>query len=340
MTARLKIGSFLGLMIAAAVGAAALALSLPHDPYVRYQSFRGTMFDRLSWVYERLAEDPTPIDILVVGSSRSARGVNAAALEAELAARGLDLHVANVSIPASGFDSRLTLIREAVEHHEPRLVIWGLVEAFPRDGHQVFADLARPGEVAASPWLINRTLPENLARLPYRQLEYWLATSVPDAFGYQRGYDPARYIGPTPDLRDFNDRDPAEEAALVASPDHAETLAAESRMRAREIRPPILPERLAGLEFGVSRSYVAEAADLGAAEGFRLAFLFLPFYQGWDAPLEADWLSQFGPVWTAGFLKEDAANYVDAAHASDAGQALITPWLADQIVPLMTEASQ
>ena len=70
-----------------------------------------------------------------------------------LAERGMeDIGIANVSIPASGFDWRLTVIREALRHHpEVKLVIWELVERFPRDGHQAFAELGTAGEVLRSP---------------------------------------------------------------------------------------------------------------------------------------------------------------------------------------------
>lgn len=109
---RLSLGGFLGLTGVVFVAAYLVTMLLPHDPYIRYQSFKDTIFDRLGWVYERLVFDPTPIDVLVVGSSRSARGANATLLEEALAARGRDLHVANISEPAAGMDIRLTKIRD------------------------------------------------------------------------------------------------------------------------------------------------------------------------------------------------------------------------------------
>lgn len=328
-TRYLSAGQYLGAVAAVFVALYAATLALPQDPYIRYQSFKGTIFDRLAWVYERLVYDPTPIDVLVVGSSRTARGANMAELETALAARGLDLHVANVSIPASGFDWRLSVIREALRHHpEIKLVIWELVEVFPRDGHQAFGDLASAREILASPWLVNRTLPENLAALPYRQIELALATWLPDAFGYHRGFDPAGYAGPTPDtpapLSEAERRD-------LQGLDHAGTVAKDTATRRGEITWPVLPKPLDRLEFGVSRHYVGDLAALSEQHGFDIAFLFLPFYDGYPDALEADWVSQRGAYWSADFLMQDPANYVDAAHASRIGIEKITPWLADRI---------
>jgi hypothetical protein len=327
--------AFLGVVAAVFLAAFAGTLALPHDPQLRYQSFNGTIFDRLGWVWDRIAHDDTPIDVIVVGSSRSARGVNAAAVEAALADLGRPgLHVANISEPAAGMDIRLTKLRDAFAHHpEIRLVVLGVVEALPRDGHQAFGDLADAGEILTAPWILNRNQPANLAALPYRQLELAVAGLVPEAFGYRAGFDPAAYPGPTPDHRDFNDGDwAAREAAQRARPvDHATALAVESNQRRREITPPVLPDALAWAEFGVSRHYLRAIVDLAAEHGAKVAFLFLPFYDGYDAPVDAAWLDRLGPLWNARFLKNDPANYFDAAHASGAGIALVTPWLAAQI---------
>lgn len=327
-------GRFLGVVGAVFAAAFAATLALPHDPYIRYQAFQGTIYDRLAWVYERLAFDPTPIDVLFVGSSRTARGANAALIQDALDGRGRPgIHVANISEPAAGLDIRLTKLREAFRHHpEIRLVVFGITEALPRDGHQAFGDLATPGEVLAAPWLINRTLPANLAALPYRQMELALATALPEAFGYRAGFDPGAYLGPAPDHRVFNDPDagppPVAERPPLA---HALALAEESALRRTEIRPPVLPESLAWLEFGVSRSYLDRIVRLVRAEGAEIVFLFLPFYDGYAEPLDRAWLETIAPVWTPGFLRDDPALYYDAAHASEAGIDRLSVWLADRI---------
>lgn len=330
----LSAAQYLGVVAAVFIAFFVATIFLPHNPYIRYQSFKGTIFERLGWAYERLVYDPTPIDVLIVGSSRTARGANMAYLEAALAERGQPLHVANISIPASGFDWRLTVIREALKHHpEIKLVIWELVEVFPRDGHQAFGDLATTRQILAAPWLINRTLPQNLAALPYRQLELALASRMPEVFGYRQGFDPARYAGTTPDHRVFNDPNwtPGDEAAQLGNLDHAQAVAKESKQRRHEITWPVLPAALGGMEFGVSRHYVDELVALSKQQDFDLAFLFLPFYEGYPDALEADWVTERGAYWSAGFLMQDPANYIDAAHPSQIGIEKITPWLAGHI---------
>jgi len=329
-------GGVLGTVAAVFAACCALATALPHDPYIRYQSFDDTIFDRLGWIYDRLHHDATPIDVLFIGSSRTARGANAAAIENALADLGRPgLHVANISLPASGLDIRLTKLREALRAHpEIRLVVLGMVEALPRDGHQAFGDLATAGEVLGAPWIVNRRLPGNLAALPYRQMELALASRLPAAFGYRTAFDPAAYIGPTPDHRRFN-RPGWGEITQESPPDtsaaHADAMTRESRMRRRQITPPVLPAALSDIEFGVSRSYLHRIARLLEDEGIEMAFVFLPFYGGYAEPLDADWLAGLAPVWSASFLTDDPVNYSDAAHASGQGIGRLAPWFAQQI---------
>ena len=280
--------------------------------------------------------------MLIVGSSRTARGANMAEIEKALAASGQDLHVVNISIPASGFDWRLTAIREALEHHpEIRLVIWELVEVFPREGHQAFGDLATPGQIFAAPWLVNTTLPKNLAALPYRQIELALASRLPEVFGYRTHFDPAQYAGTTPDHRLFNEPNwtLAAETRQLGSLDHALSVARDSAQRRTEITWPVMPAAFAGIEFGVSRHYVDELAQLANQRHFDVAFLFLPFYDGYADALEADWVSERGAYWSAAFLMQDPANYIDAAHPSQTGIEKISPWLADRIVGALAPAA-
>lgn len=337
MHKKLKLVTFFLVICLTVVVAAVVSVSLPHSHYIRYQSFHGTIFSRLSWVYDRLVHDETPIDVLLIGSSRTARGIDAAGLQSALDDRGFNVNVANLSLPASGFDQRMTVIRDATKHHDVKLVVWGITEVFPRDGHQIFADFGSVEEILSSPWLINRNLPVSLARLPYRQIKNALANVVPEAFGYRSTFDPNNYLGLHPDLRLFNDPSWNREKELgrIVTEAHKQSLAKESKLRKRNIRPPILPDALRWAEFGVSRNYVRELVELAEVKGFSLAFVHLPFYKGHPVPLEDAWLAQFGPVWKAQFLMDDPINYIDAGHPSEHARPMIVSWMADNITEIL-----
>ena len=307
---------------------------LPHDPYIRYQTMQGTIFERATWMYERLHFDPAPVDIVLVGSSRTARGIDPGGLEAALAAKALPRHVVNLSLAASGYDLQLTLAREALETREVKLLVVSLVEQFPRDGHQAFADLANAGDIVASPWLVNRNFVPNLLRLPIRQLQLLLKSRMPEAFGLHADFDPEAYRLATADPRfaPLTEAAPKKTAAQIAA------LEAESAFRHHDLTLPVLPASLSWVEFGMTRSYIRQLAALAKAEGAKLVFLYLPFYKGYQRPFEQQWLEQYAPVLSADFLLSDPANYNDVAHASRQGTALLTNWLADELAPILEAA--
>src|SRR5271156_134290 len=92
--------------ILAAVGVA-LALSaavclLPENDYQRWQLVDGTIYGQLRWIYERIHFDPKPIDIAILGSSRTQLGLSAATVERELALRGKPANVVNFSLVGEG----------------------------------------------------------------------------------------------------------------------------------------------------------------------------------------------------------------------------------------------
>ncbi len=306
---------------------------LPHDPYIRYQAMKGTIFERAKWIYERTHFDETPIDILFIGSSRTARGVITPALEQQFDAYDHPKHIANFSLPASGLDIRYAIARDVLTKRDVDMVVISLVEQFPRDGHQAFADLATASEILSSPWVVNRRLPANLARLPIRQIQLAAASAIPDAFGYQVGFDPETYVGTSVDPRVFNPGDPNQ----IKSEADIASLEEESAYRRRVLTRPILPESLADIEFGIPRSYIRRIAALADKTDTELVFLYLPFYGGFERPFEQDWLEQFGPVLSADFLRLNPENYNDVAHLSDTGAQKVTPWLTDQLIPLLEQ---
>ena len=324
---RLSLRLFLTVVFATVVAAYALTVALPHNPYIRYQQFKDTIFERLAWIYERVHFDPTPIDIAFIGSSRTEAGVASPLLEKYLSEGGRELKVVNLSIPSSGMDIRYAEARELLQAKQVKLLVIAVVEAFPRDGHQAYGDLETAGEIFKSPLIVNRNLPKTLARLPVRQIDLFVKSIFPQAFSLKGDFDGQ------PSAEDPAYERP--ETSDLSPEEHAKALAEETARRKREIRWPILPENFRWVEYGVSRTYIERIAELAKDNGTELAFLFLPFYNGYDAPLEMDWLQEFGPVWIADFIKDNPENYRDAAHVKSVVTDSVARWLAGKIDQLL-----
>lgn len=329
----LSLGRYLTLLGVTVLATCAVAIALPHSGYIRYQAMSGTIFERVIWGYERIHFDDAPVDIAFIGSSRTARGAISTDLEARLAERGIEKRIANFSIPAAGFDIRLVLAQELLSEKSPDILLISVVEQFPRLGHQAFGELATAGEMLRAPWIVNATLPENLARLPLRQMELALASWAPEAFGHRGEFDPDAYAGTSIDPRVFNPgkgRPPKTDEEIAA-------LEKDSEFRRRSITRPILPDGLGWVEFGFPRTYLRRISELAEAKGVQLVFLHLPFYGGYPEPFERAWLEQYGPVLAADFLREEPLYYNDVAHASTIGSELLTDWLVGELATLLEQ---
>ncbi|MFQ3594642.1 MAG: hypothetical protein SNJ63_00830 [Sphingomonadaceae bacterium] len=330
----LSLGRFAGLALLALLLGYVAAISLPHDPWIRYQAFQGTIFERLRWFYERIHYDETPVDVVILGASRENAAFAPPLVDAALKARGVDANFANLSLAAVGMDIRLTVLDELLKAKKPKLVLVSVTEQLPRDGHQAFGELATTGEILTSPLLINRNLPENVLRLPFRQIMLSVKTAVPQTFGLDPGFVPERYAGTLPRLTPVEihgGRLPRSYLLSLPPDAHRDLIAREAARRKRQLTRPILPDALADAEFGVSRVSLERIIARARAHGADVAFLFLPFYDGLERPLDAEWLEARAPLWTTNHYMYDAGNFSDAGHVRDVAKPGMADWLAGRI---------
>lgn len=338
----LPVRASLALIFAGFFGLCAAAIALPHDPYIRWQSLNDTIFWRMGYFYERLHFDRAPVDVVVIGSSRSQFGIDASLVEDALRARGRDLRVLNMSVVASGMDFRVAQAREVFRARPNlRLLIVPVVEALPRDGHQAFGAVASLDDIVRSPLLINRNLPATWASLPMRQMTLFAATQAPEVFGYKGSFDSARYRGTVFGRKGSpNGPAPTPEHPLGTAA-HRADLDSETVMRSREVTLPILPPALADVEFGLSRESVRQISELAQRHGTRLVFLFQPYYKGLRQPAELYWLRRYGPVWSYLAHMDDPDYFRDAGHPSEKALPELNYWFAGQIAnTLPPSASQ
>lgn len=96
---------------------------LPHDPYIRYQQLAKTIQFPAVWGYERIAFDPTPVDVAIVGNSRLQASVSAPQLSQELTQKlGRPVNVANFSMPQEGRNAHYVIVRNLLEQDRKSVV--------------------------------------------------------------------------------------------------------------------------------------------------------------------------------------------------------------------------
>lgn len=324
-------------ILAVVVACGVVVVALPDNAYQRWQLLDGTIYDRARWIYERCWFDRTPIDIVLIGSSRLAAGVSAPRLSARMQADALPAHVVNFSLPESGRNLNWMIVKDLFKTKQPKLLILGLTEKPSRFGHPAFKTIAAPGDILFPGYLTDLNYFSDLIYLPFRQLRLFAASWLPDSLGLAERFDPARYGGESlettgsivlPDGRLKNGETPASAAELARG---VQKFVGGSH-------PALLPEPLADLEFGDERHYVRAIAALAREHGAKIAFLYVPYYGGPERLEDVQGLAfyrQFGPVLNAGFLSSHADWYADYGHVTRSGAERLTDWLAARMAALL-----
>lgn len=331
-----KVWAIIGMALLAAAAAAAL----PDDPYMRFSTLDATIQNRVRWIYERIHFDPAPIDVVVIGPSRSGAAVSSPRLEADLAASGHPLRTVNFSLPENGRDLNWVILQEVFKTKHPRLIVIGVIEKPSRFGHPAYKYLAPAGDVIDPAYFGNLNYLTNLIYLPYRQLRLALARLDPGLFALPTHFDPATYRGSNDETTTtFR----AGDGTLVQRDRRVgkRELEASVARYERGVRPPLLGERWRDVEFGDERAYVTRMVRLAQDHGARVAFLFLPYYTGPAAIQERQFYERQRPLLDASFVAQHDEWFSDVAHLNHAGALALTDWLAPQVAmlagPIATE---
>jgi hypothetical protein len=325
-------------VLALAVGMAAASAAIPDNPYQRWQLLRGTIYDNVRWIYERCRYDPTPIDIAVVGSSRAKQGVNAPRLQAALAARGLDLHVVNFSILSPGRGADYAVIREMLAHKHPRLLILGVQEEPDRNEHDTYRYLSSASDVATPQIWRRLSYVSDLGFVPFRQLRLLYARLFPAENLMPARFAPAGYAGASVDTTGGKiDEGAAEIDAEAAAPEPALD-AGSARFTAKMDRKRARTARFRAALNRDDRAYLQAIVDMAGRNGAKVAFLFIPYFDGPEQPDTPGLYEGLGPLWSAESVSSDPALWADFNHLDRSGGEHVTDWLAGRIAAALKPA--
>jgi hypothetical protein len=316
-------------LLGIALGLAVVACLLPERPYERWQLLDGTIHGRARWIYERVHFDPRPIDVMVVGPSRTARGVDPLQLQALLSRPGRPVRVVNFALPENGRNINDAIVEEALKEKTPKLIVIGVIEKPSRFGHSAYKYVAPRSLVVDPGYLANANYPSDLVYLPFRQMKLALAYVAPQAAGLTDHFDPAQYDPDPPNPSTVVKPDGSvEDWTQPASP---QELHRGITKLERGMHPPILPASLADVEFGDEHHYLRRIVAAAQKKGVKVAFLSIPYCTGTSDVQEERFYRQYGPVWNAGFLSSRTELYADYAHLTVAGAKIMTAWLAPYV---------
>ena len=328
------------MLVLAALAYAIASAFLPFSPRIAWQAAAGTDMFHARWIWERLHDDPAPIDVAVLGSSRLEAGISPQVLSARLSARiGRPVRVANLAIVMPGRDFAFETVKQLyATHPEVRLIVLS-DDGFVVNSHPLFREVADPGDLIAAPVVVNTKYFANLAYLPYRNLLNVAKQAFPLSFGVAPTFDRSAYLGTDLDrTRGYrvasgkwvngDQARPVPELIALA----AQGIAAQRAGKRRFSHVP--PE----MSEAIDRAYVARIAALARAHGTRIAFLKLPFFGPLQPIGDPDPYRAIGPDFSLPALADQPALFQNGAHLNRAGAVRASQMAGDMLAPLVAQA--
>jgi hypothetical protein len=323
--------SILGTALALAIA----ATFIPDSAYLRFQLVKDTQYTEAQWIYERIHFDSRPIDVVVIGPSRTWFGVIPARMEEDFGSRGWSMSVVNFSLLGPGRNLNYVIVKELFEaKRQPKVLVIGITDRPARVfGHPAFRFVADASDVAQAAFPSNLNYLANLGYLPFRQLKLTAMALFPEAFDVSPRFDPASYPGSNYDsalsfrMPDGHliDRDRVmPRVPLLKDAEHI-----------RNSRPQLLPTSWADLEFGDENFYIRKIVALARASGVKIAFLSIPYFTGPGNTPEDAFYAQYAPIFNADFVSDKDQLFWDYEHLNTAGATLVSDWLADHVAPLL-----
>jgi hypothetical protein len=298
-------------------GGFAIALTLlalaPRSMPNRLSTLHGDAM-RLAGLYNRLDNDPRPIDVAFIGSSHTVEGVDDGAIERNLAQRGVAAHVANLGMYVIGRDLQLMLVKELLARKRPKLIVVEVDDHETPTGHPYLPYVARVSDLVACG--ISSNLPQMFLLFLRQQFRGFLDAVLPGApppaplprLTY--GYQPVDGIWSGADY------------GVVSQGDRLEKW--------------VGPWARAAMYRAISHfgdSAVRQIVALAHADGAEVMFLYLPEfrYAARPDPAVIGQYAQLGPVTIMPRdVAADRGDWVDHAHLNEVG--------GQKMVPLLTGA--
>lgn len=311
--------------------------SLPHDRYLRFSSLQQPEVVKSGWIYHRIHDDPTPIDVIFLGSSHTVFGVDSAEVEHNAdGIIGQNVHVVNFALEHFGRDVPWLLAREAINARNVRLLVIEATENESRAMHPAFASLADPRDLLMAPVVINESYLPDLVQLPLRQISLCVQTILPQGFQAAPAFNPTQYRGAHWD-------DTWAEGGSAGAPIYPikprTTSPSTSEMERERVHwaqlsanKLALPVSLSWLEWRANFQYVERTVALAHRNGVVVRFLYLPSYGAPDQPAQVTAYEKLAPIWfPPPELLANRLFWSDVNHLNYYGAHALAAWLAARL---------
>jgi len=303
---------FLWIVLATALALLIALSALPDDRYLRFKSLTEPEVVKAGWIYERIHFDPTPIDVVFIGTSRTVAGIDSEIVEQTCRdAGGKYCNSVNFGMLHLGRNVHWLLAREVIRTRMPRLLVVEVQETEFRALHPAFPFLADPADIVSAPLVINTSFLPDLGRLPTRQISLFAENLARSLFGTQTKFVPNHYRG---SHWDDIDKDQSSVVSVAELERERAYLASAGIAKTR------LPAPLQRLEYRANLLYLQQLLNLARERSIEIRFLYIPAFHNTATPIFSNFYNKFAPSWR---MPEEIVNrhelWRDVDHLNYAG---------------------
>ncbi|RMG70639.1 MAG: hypothetical protein D6722_08445 [Bacteroidetes bacterium] len=314
--------TFLWLLLCLTLTSTAVLLA-PYDKKFGYQFIQGAGIEKVQWVYCRIFEDPTPIDVAIMGTSRTYFGVNDTLISDTLSARtGRPVHAVNLSFYGRSRNQHLFMLEDMIgQGKRPKVLVLGVMEKELRRSHSLGGAMISTSQLGCIIHPLNRRIVKDVTsfievRKGYTKYLLGMETEW-------HSCDPAT---PT-----FDARDTLLSAAELA--EHQEKM--------NQILSPIYTDTTYwGWEFHYPLSLLRKIVKLCRENDIQIVFSYMPAYQGPEAPFPffLDQYKAWGSVCLAPVeVLNDPTCWMDSDHYNKRGNEICSQALGQYLASIWDE---
>lgn len=317
------------ILLVAALSAVAAAC-LPDNPYQRFQLL-GVLYQRLAWIYERIHYDPKPIDVAIVGPSKTFAGVSGSEVEQRLLLLGKHAGVTNLSLVYGGRNAQWAILDELYKGKSPRVIVVQIDEKASPWGHPWFMYFAPSKDVAFPPSIFLHDYLVDLSYLPFRQMELFGASVFPSLFGFRDAFDEVQYAKARSDFT-TSFYDTSGNFVDMDREVSAEKLNSELADYKKTLHSPRLPRALAPLVEADDRIYLDKIARLASVHGTKVFMLYIPDFGSVKLSENVrEYYGRYGEVLDYSDLATRNSLFMQWAHLSHTGAMIVSDRIAQAV---------
>ena len=294
-----------------------IAVFLASYPKEFAYGYRNNVDCNTSWIYYRLFENATPIDIAFLGTSHTGCGINDSLIETTLVNDyAFNKKVANLAYCTNGRNIQYPLMEDLLTTKNPEIVIIEVTEDESTNSHQDFPYLADLKDVFQPSFnfaFINDSYVAFSSRFMFtrKRMTKTLEVKTPDNKMNNYSYVPFHFF--------------ADKEALK---NHQKNQV--NRHKKNKI------DFLREMKVSYPKKYLQKIIDLTVNKNIKVIFLYLPSYGSTlKEPLEYHFYKEFGEVWIPpDSIFTNTENWVDGEHLNANGSSELAAWVTKKIATL------